>query len=78
MAAGVTAVSPRLPLVSMVVKTTRSLACSPVALSVMVCPVLAEATPALAAVPLAAPALMPARCRLPCCSRSRLSVYAPW
>ena len=69
---GVTALSPRLPLLSMVVNTTRSPLVSPCTLSVMVCPVLAEATPALPGVPLAAAALMPISVTEPAAWRSRL------
>ena len=71
---GVTVVSPRLPPLSSVVNTSRSLASRPVPETVMVCPVLAEATPVCAALPLAALAPMADRWLVPAASRSRLSV----
>ena len=71
---GVTVVSPRLPLVLMVVKIRRSLARSPLPPMTMVCPVLAEARPALAGVPLAAVAVMPDSRLPPASTRSIPSV----
>ena len=54
----------------MVVNTTRSAASRALPVRVMVWPVLAEAKPALAGVPLVALALAPVRCWLPALSRS--------
>ena len=73
-AVGATTCSPRLPLVSRVVNTTRSLASRLAPLRVMVCPVLAEAMPALVGVPLSAAVVMAATCELSWRIRSRLSV----
>ncbi len=72
--AGLTVSSARLPLLSMVVKTTRSLLRSPLACSVMDWPLLAAATPAWVGVPLAALAWMRARCEVPARSDSSASV----
>ena len=71
---GVTMLSPRLPLVLMVVKTTRSPAVSPLPLMTMVCPVLAAASAACAGVPLSALAAMLESRLLPAARRSISSV----
>ena len=64
-------------MVSMAVKTTRSPAMK-LPVSVMACPTLAEARPALAGVPLAAAAVIASRPIVPAAWRSTLRLYAPW